>query len=125
MLIQNNNSVVIIEHNLDIIKCADHVIDLGPEAGEKGGRRGDLYLLIYVRPHEIFERQDSDIYCEVPIGFVTAVFGGEVEIPTLGGKAKMKIPAGTQSGRMFRLKGKGIAHLSDGGIGDDMVKVQV
>ena len=95
------------------------------EAGEKGGRRGDLYVAIYVKRHEIFERQDYDIYCEVPISFVTAVFGGELEIPTLGGKAKMKIPAGTQSGRVFRLRGKGIAHLSDGGIGDEMVKVQV
>ncbi|MFA5147481.1 MAG: molecular chaperone DnaJ [Candidatus Omnitrophota bacterium] len=95
------------------------------EAPERGGRRGDLYVLLYVRKHEIFERHDADIFCEVPINFVTAVFGGEVEIPTLGGKAKMKIPAGTQSGRVFRLKAKGIAHLHDGGIGDELVRVQV
>lgn len=95
------------------------------EAGEKGGRRGDLYLLMHVKPHEIFERHESDIYCEVPISFVTAVFGGEIEVPTLEGKIKMKIPAGTQSGRTFRLRGKGIARLHDYGRGDELVKVQV
>lgn len=95
------------------------------EAGEKGGRRGDLYILIYVRPHEIFERHDSDIFCEVPISFTTAVFGGEIEVPTIEGKIMMKVPAGTQSGRIFRLRGKGIAHLADHGRGDQLVKVQI
>lgn len=95
------------------------------EAGEQGGRRGDLYLLIYVRPHEMFERRDSDIYCEVPINFVTAVLGGEIEVPTLEGKIMMKIPPGTQGGRTFRLRGKGVAHLHDYGRGDEMVKVEV
>ena len=95
------------------------------EAGEKGGRRGDLYLDIHVRPHEIFERHESDLYCEVPIDFVTATLGGEVEAPTLEGKIKMKIPAGTQSGKVFRLRGKGIAHLHDYGRGDQLVKVQI
>ena len=95
------------------------------EAGEKGGRRGDLYLHIYVRSHEVFERRDSDIYCELPISFVTAAMGGEVEAPTLGGKIKMKIPPGTPSGKVFRLRSKGIAHLHDRGIGDELVKVVV
>lgn len=95
------------------------------EAGEKGGRRGDLYILLHVRPHEIFERHEADIYCEVPISFVIAVFGGEIEVPTLEGKIKMKIPAGTQGGRLFRLRNKGIAHLHDYGRGDQIVKVQI
>ena len=95
------------------------------EAGEKGGKHGDLYVLIYVKPHGIFERHDYDIYCEVPISFVTAALGGEIEAPTLGGKVHMKVPAGTQSGKIFRLRAKGIAHLHDSDIGDELVKVQV
>ena len=95
------------------------------EAGERSARRGDLYLLIHVRPHEIFERHESDIYCEVPIDFVTATLGGEVEVPTLEGKIKMKIPAGTQGGKIFRLRNKGIAHLHDYGRGDQLAKVQI
>ena len=95
------------------------------EVGEKGGRRGDLYLDIYVRAHEIFERHESDLYCEVPLEFVIAALGGEVEVPTLEGKIKMKIPAGTQGGKVFRLRGKGIAHLHDHGRGDQLVKVQI
>lgn len=95
------------------------------EAGEKGGRRGDLYLDIHVKPHEIFERHEADIYCEVPIDFVTATLGGEVEVPTLEGRIKMKIPPGTQGGKIFRLRNKGIAHLHDYGRGDQLVKVQI
>ncbi len=95
------------------------------EAGERGGRGGDLYVLIRVKPHEIFERSSSDINCEVPINFTTAVFGGEIDVPTLEGKVRMKIPAGTQSGRIFRLKGKGIARLHEYGRGDELVKVHV
>jgi molecular chaperone DnaJ len=95
------------------------------EAGEKGGRHGDLYILMYVRPHELFERQDADIHCEVPVGFATAVFGGEIEVPTLEGKVKMKIPPGTQAGRVFRLRNKGIAHLHDRSRGDQLVRVQI
>ncbi len=95
------------------------------EAGEKGGRRGDLYLEIHVRPHEIFERHDADISCEVPINFAMAVLGGEVEVPTLEGKIMMKIPPGTQGGKAFRLRGKGIAHLHDYARGDQIVKVEI
>ena len=82
-------------------------------------------MAIYVRPHPIFERHDSDISCELPISYAMAALGGEVEVPTLSGKIKMKIPPGTQSGRVFRLKAKGIAHLHDRGIGDELVKIQV
>lgn len=95
------------------------------EAGEKGGSRGDLYLLIHVKPHEIFERQGSDIYCEVPVDFATAAIGGEVEVPTLGGRIKMKIPPGTPGGKVFRLRGKGVAHLHNYGVGDQLVKVEI
>lgn len=95
------------------------------EAGANGGKHGDLYVVLYVQPHEIFERHDSDIYCEVPISFVTASLGGEVEVPSLEGKVRMKIPQGTQSGKIFRLKNRGIAHLHDYGRGDELVKVQV
>lgn len=95
------------------------------EAGEKGGPRGDLYVLIYVKDHDIFERHYDDIYCRVPISFITAVFGGEIEVPTLESSVKMKIPEGTQSGRTFRLKQKGIYHLARSGRGDELCKVMV
>ncbi|MBU0605719.1 MAG: molecular chaperone DnaJ [Candidatus Omnitrophica bacterium] len=95
------------------------------EAGERGGQRGDLYILIYVKVHEIFERHEADIYCEVPIAYATAVFGGEIEVPTIEGKIMMKIPPGTQAGRQFRLRNKGIAHLHDYSRGDQIVKIQI
>ena len=95
------------------------------EAGERSSRRGDLYVLIRVKPHEIFERHENDIYCEVPVSFPAAVFGSEVNVPTLEGRVKMKIPTGTQSGKVFRLRGKGIASLHDSSRGDELVKIQV
>jgi molecular chaperone DnaJ len=95
------------------------------EAGDKGGSRGDLYMIIQVKEHDIFERHDYDIYCEVPISFTTAVLGGEIEVPTLEGKVKMKIPPGTQAGRVFRLRDKGIQHLGEHSRGDQMVKVEI
>lgn len=95
------------------------------EAGLKGGPRGDLYVLIYVRPHDIFARQADDIICEVPINFVQAALGAEVEVPTLDGRAKMKVPSGTQSGKIFRLKGRGIQSLHRYGKGDEMVRIIV
>lgn len=95
------------------------------EAGLRGGQRGDLYVLVYVKPHEIFERHNSDIYCEIPISMVQAALGAEIDVPTLEGKVKMKIPGGTQSGRIFRLKGKGIADLHDHGRGDELVRITV
>lgn len=95
------------------------------EAGERGGVHGDLYVVLEVKPHDIFERHGADLYCEVPIGFVTATMGGEVEVPTLEGRIKMKIPAGTQSGKIFRLRNKGIVDIHNRGRGDQLVKVQI
>ncbi|MCM8779162.1 MAG: molecular chaperone DnaJ [Candidatus Omnitrophica bacterium] len=95
--------------------------------GEVGtsGARGDLYVVLYVKPHPLFERQENDIYLELPISFVTACLGGEVDVPTLNGKVKMKIPPGTQSGKIFRLRGKGFPRLQGAGQGDELVKVVV
>lgn len=95
------------------------------EAGIQGGGRGDLYVLIYVRPHELFKRHNNDLICELPISFVQAALGAEVDVPTLNGKVKMKIPAGTQSGRIFRLRGKGIPSVQGYGRGDEHVRVIV
>jgi len=95
------------------------------EAGIKGGARGDLYVLLRVKPHQIFERNGDDVVCRVPITFTQAVLGAEVEIPTLEGKVVMKIPAGTQSGKVFRLRNKGVPHLGNYGKGDQLVKVFV
>ncbi len=99
-----------------------------PGEGEPAGRGsqpGDLYLFLTVASDEFFEREGNDVRLEVPISFFQAVFGDEIEVPTLDGKAKLKIPAGTQSGTLFRLKGKGLGHLHSGGRGDQFVKVQV
>ena len=95
------------------------------EAGALGGPRGDLYVDLSVATHEIFTRQGDNILCEVPVGFVQAVLGAEVEVPTLAGTTALKIPAGTQSGRIFKLKGKGIQSLRGGGIGDEEVRIVV
>lgn len=95
------------------------------EAGAKGGPRGDLYVVIYVKPHPIFSRHENDILCEVPISFVRAALGAEIEVPTLEGKVKMTVPSGTQSGKIFRLKGKGIADLYGRPRGDEHVRVIV
>jgi len=95
------------------------------EAGELGGPSGDLYVAIRLKPHKIFEREGSHLYCEVPLSFVTAALGGEIKVPTLEGKATMKIPFGTQTDRVFRLKGKGVPSLHGHGRGDEYVKVIV
>lgn len=95
------------------------------EPGVKGGPRGDLYLVINVKPHEIFERDGYDVICEMPITFVQAALGDEVEVPTLEGKVKYKIAEGTQSGTIFRLKSKGIIHPKGYGKGDQYVRVIV
>jgi molecular chaperone DnaJ len=95
------------------------------EAGYNGGPRGDLYVIIGVRPHEIFERHGYDIVCEVPISFIQAILGCEIEIPTLDGRVKVKIPPGTQSGKVFRLRGKGIPDLHGRGKGDEHVVIDV
>lgn len=96
------------------------------EAGLRGGPAGDLYLFITVRPHEFFEREGHDIYCQVPISMTTAALGGPVEVPTVEGKrARITIPEGTQSGRQFRLRGKGMPRLQRSGQGDMFVQVMV
>jgi molecular chaperone DnaJ len=91
------------------------------EAGIRGGAPGDLYVVTHIRQHEIFEREDEDLYCQVPISFATATLGGEIEIPTLEGRASLKIPAGTQSATVFRLRGRGMPHLNSASRGDLMV----
>ena len=95
------------------------------EAGARGGRAGDLYVYINVLPDEIFDRHGNDLVCEVPISFGQAALGADIEVPTLNGKARMRIPAGTQSGKIFRLRGKGLADLRGYGQGDQLVKVTV
>lgn len=95
------------------------------DAGSNGGPNGDLYVVINIRPHEIFERDEFDVHCTVPISFSKAALGAEMEVPTLSGKVALKIPAGTQSGVKMRLKGKGIQRLGGYGVGDQIVTVHV
>jgi molecular chaperone DnaJ len=95
------------------------------EAGVAGGSPGDLYVVIHVREHPLFARQDNDIVIEVPISFPQGALGAEVDVPTLDGKVKLRIPQGTQSGKVFRLKGKGIVDLHGYGRGDELVKIVV
>lgn len=95
------------------------------EPGEQGGPSGDLYVVIHVREHALFLREGDEVLCEVPISFPQAALGAQVEVPTLDGKIKMKIPAGTQTGKVFRLKGHGIPHLNGGGRGDHHVRLVV
>jgi len=95
------------------------------EAGSKGGTRGDLYIYMNVKDHSIFDRHGYDIICDVPISFPAAALGAEVEVPTLNGNVMMKVPEGTQSGRIFRLAQKGIKRLRGHGYGDQLVRVIV
>lgn len=95
------------------------------EPGTRGGPYGDLYVVLRVSPHKIFTRDGYDVICEIPITFVQAALGDEIEVPTLEGKVKYKISEGTQSGTIFRLKGKGILHPKGYGKGDQYVKVFV
>ena len=95
------------------------------EAGSRGGQPGDLYVYIFVKAHKLFTREGNDIICEVPITFVQAALGDEIEVPTLDGQVKMNIPEGTQTGTVFRLKDKGVPHLRGSGRGDQHVRVKV
>ena len=95
------------------------------EAGEKGGTPGDLYVMIKVKPHKIFERDGSDLHCSMPIDIVTAALGGELEVPTLEGKVSLKIPAGTQSEKVFRMRSKGVKSVHGGPVGDLMCHIKV
>ena len=92
-------------------------------AGMGGAPAGDLYIVLHVRNHEVFERHGDDLFCEIPIKFTLAALGGTLNVPTLFGKASLKIPAGTQSGTVFRLRGHGMPRLRSGSKGDQLVKV--
>lgn len=95
------------------------------EAGTRGGPPGDLYVYIHVKKHRLFRREADDLICDVPLSFVQAALGDEIEVPTLEGNEKLKIPEGTQTGSIFRIKGKGIPHLNGFGRGDQHVRVKV
>jgi molecular chaperone DnaJ len=95
------------------------------EAGYHRGPRGDLYIAVLVRRHAVFSREGDDVICDVPIRFTLAALGGQVEVPTLDGKVGIKVPSGTQSGKLFRLRGKGIPRLSGHGRGDHLVRAIV
>ncbi|MFZ1218346.1 MAG: molecular chaperone DnaJ [Chthoniobacterales bacterium] len=95
------------------------------EAGIRGGSAGDLYVVIHVKEHSIFQREEDNLYCEVPITFTLAALGGEIAVPTLEGKANLKVPAGTQSGQMFKLRGKGVLNVNQRDRGDLMARLVV
>jgi molecular chaperone DnaJ len=95
------------------------------EAGPEGGPAGDLFVQMSVRQHPIFERDGKDLYCEVPITFVDAALGGDLDVPTLDGRVKLKIPQETQTGKLFRLRGKGVKPVRGGSVGDLLCRVVV
>lgn len=95
------------------------------EAGEFGGEYGDLYLVIHVKPHDLFERDGDDLFCTIPIKFTLAALGGTLEVPTLTGRAELKIPAGTQNGTTFRLRGMGMPSLRGNAKGDQYVRIEI
>lgn len=97
----------------------------GEPAPAPGAEPGDLYVVVQVREHPIFRREDTEVVCEMPISFTQAALGTQIDVPTLDGPVKMKIPAGTQSGKVFRLRGKGVPALGGGGRGDQHVRVMV
>tara|TARA_Y100000310_G_scaffold335593_1_gene418012 strand:+ start:4040 stop:5164 length:1125 start_codon:yes stop_codon:yes gene_type:complete len=95
------------------------------EPGDKGGSSGDLYIFLYIKPHEVFKRIDNNIHLTIPISFTQACLGDEIKVPTLDGKVKLKIPPATQSETIFRMRDKGIPFLNHPGAGDQMVKVHI
>ncbi|RLL48035.1 molecular chaperone DnaJ [Oceanobacillus piezotolerans] len=95
------------------------------EPGVNGGPAGDLFVVVQIRPHDFFEREGDNIYCELPINFAQAALGDELEVPTVHGKVKLKVPSGTQTGKMFRLKGKGAPNVRGRGQGDQLIKVRI
>ncbi|NAW64945.1 molecular chaperone DnaJ [Photobacterium halotolerans] len=95
------------------------------EAGEFGAPAGDLYVQVHVQKHAIFERDGNNLYCEVPVSFTMAALGGEVEVPTLDGRVSLKVPTETQTGRMFRMRGKGVKSVRGGAVGDLICKLVV
>src|SRR6266403_906109 len=95
------------------------------EAGIRGGAAGDLYVVIHIKEHPIFQREEDNLYCEVPISFTLAALGGEIAVPTLEGKANLKVPTGTQSGQVFKLRGKGIMDVNGRERGDLLARLLV
>jgi molecular chaperone DnaJ len=95
------------------------------EGGARGGSPGDLYVVLHVKPHDIFQREGDDLICEVPVNFADAALGAEIEVPTLSGQAQIKIPSGTQNATLFRLRGKGVRNVQGHGVGDLHVRVQI
>jgi len=95
------------------------------QPGRQGGPAGDLYVQVKIRPHKVFHREGNNLICELPVTFPTAALGGEIEVPTLAGKQNLKIPGGTQSGKIFRVRGQGVKSVRGSEIGDLMVKVHV
>jgi molecular chaperone DnaJ len=88
------------------------------EDGESGGPAGDLYVQVRLKPHDLFKRDGDDLHCEMPVSFATATLGGDMEVPTLDGRASLKVPAGTQTGKVFRLRGKGVRNVRSHATGD-------
>ncbi|OPY84315.1 MAG: Chaperone protein DnaJ [Syntrophus sp. PtaU1.Bin208] len=120
----------------DLVHFRDGLVDLIDALGLfLGGRRylvhqvsnfpGDLYVFLSVEPHEFFDRRGYDVYCRIPISFVQAALGAKIEVPTLTGTEKLKIPKGTQNATQFRLKGKGIPHIKGFGSGDQIIETTV
>src|SRR5690625_5261677 len=95
------------------------------EPGKNGGPSGDLYVVVHIKPHDYFEREGDNIYCDLPLTFTQAALGDEVEVPTVHGKVKLKIPAGTQTGKVFRLRGKGVPNVHGRGHGDQHIQVKI
>jgi molecular chaperone DnaJ len=95
------------------------------EAGHRGGTSGDLYVVLHIQDHPVFQRDEDDLLCEVPVAFTQAALGAEIDVPTLTGKAQIRLPAGTQTGASFRLKGRGVRSLQGSGVGDLLVKIVV
>jgi molecular chaperone DnaJ len=95
------------------------------EAGARGGSAGDVYIDLAVKEHELFTREGDDLLHELPVSFVQAALGAEVDVPTLDGATRLKIPAGSQTGAVFRLKNKGVHHLRGGGTGDELVHLKI
>ncbi|MFT5741433.1 MAG: molecular chaperone DnaJ, partial [Gammaproteobacteria bacterium] len=95
------------------------------EAGDASAPAGDLFVQIHVKPHPIFERDNADLYCEVPISIVTAALGGDLEVPSLNGRLNLKVPAGTQTHKSFRMRGKGVKPVRGGPVGDLICRIVV
>jgi len=108
------------------IDSGNHLRLMGEgNSGVRGGEAGDLFVVVFVEPHDVFKRDGADIYAEIPVSFSEAALGTKVDVPTLKGEAMLNIPAGTQTGTIFRLRGKGIKSLNEAGFGDEYVKAIV